>query len=65
MCAFGTGGSDICRGCYGCLIESIPILNGRMRWKRAVVTIFCRGRLVRARPWRRGVSPCEKIICNK
>lgn len=53
MFAFGTGGSDICRGYYGCLIESIPILNGRMRRKRAVVTIFCRGRLVRARPWRR------------
>lgn len=30
--------------------------------ERAVVTRFCRGRLVGARPWRRGVSPCEEII---
>lgn len=35
------------------------------RGGRDVVTIFCRGLLVRARPWRHVLPPCEKVsICN-
>lgn len=40
------------------------IMKRMMRRGRDIDTIFCRDLLVRARPWRRVLSPCEKVsIC--